>query len=233
MKTTPLLAALVALALAPIVRATPVDFAFASTSDPLAWLVSYHMTATDTGNDPSRFLTGAGDFAPAVSVPGRGDYIANNSSGTNGWIGAYTQFVFRQTFDLTGYNPTTVHLVFQWAADDTGQGFADRGSWLNRFTLNGSGFLGIDSCGYYDYDPNKIVDLSSGFVAGLNTIDFYVQGNGVTDGFELRRLSATAEIGGPTEPTVPDQGSDLLMTLFGIVALVLFWHLRKSRRKPR
>jgi len=224
MKTsTPLLAALVALGLAPALRSDPIDFTFASTSDPSAWLVSHHVTGVDTGNDSSRFLTGAADFAAAVSVTGRADFIANNSAGTNGGVGAYTQFVFRQTFDLTGYDPTTVHLVFQWAADDTGQGFADRGSWLNRFRLNGSGFLGIDSGGYYDYDPNKVVDLSSGFVAGLNTIDFYVQGNGATDGFELRRLTATAEL---NQPGLPEGGSSLLLAMAGVGGLLLAWWFR-------
>lgn len=224
MKTYPtLLLALVATALPAALRADPIDFNFASTSDVSGWSVSTHVTWIDTGNDPSRFLLAPGDFAPALAVIGRGDYIANNSTGTNGPIGCYTQFVFRQTFDLTGYDPTTVHLRFQWAADDTGQGVADRGSWLNRFTLNGSGFLGIDSGGYYDYDPNKIVDLTTGFVAGLNTIDFYVQGNGTTDGFELRRLVSTAE---PGQPAVPEGGNGLMMVFVGVGALAMLRRMR-------
>jgi hypothetical protein len=42
----------------------------------------------------------------------------------------------------------------------------------------------------YGYGPT--VDLSSGFLPGLNTIYFYVEGNGVTDGFSLGSVSFTA-----------------------------------------
>ena len=51
--------------------------------------------------------------------------------------GDWTFFVFHQTFDLTGYDPTTADLQFQWAADDSGQGFADRGTWVPKYSLNG------------------------------------------------------------------------------------------------
>lgn len=211
---------LVALSCSPVLRADNLSALFTSTNNPSAWTVSVNQSGVDTGNDSSRFLTGASDFQSAVKIVGRADYIASNSSGTTGgYIGDYTQFVFRQTFDLTGYDPATVNLTFQWAADDTGQGFAERGSWLNRFTVNGGAFQGVDSGGYYDYDPNKIVQLSSGFVSGLNTIDFYVQGNGVTDGFELRTLSATANAVGTT---VPDGGATIAMlggVLLGLIAV--------------
>ncbi|MFT3868080.1 MAG: VPDSG-CTERM sorting domain-containing protein [Nibricoccus sp.] len=210
---------LAALLSGPLLRADNISALFTSTSDPSAWTVSVNQSGVDTGNDASRFLTGAEDFQSAVKIVGRADYIASNSTGTTGsYVGDYTQFVFRQTFDLTGYDAATVNLTFQWAADDTGEGFAQRGTWLNRFTLNGGAFLGVDSGGYYNYDPNKIVQLSSGFVAGLNTIDFYVQGNGVTDGFELRVLNAEANA---TGTTVPDGGATIAMlgcVLLGLIA---------------
>jgi hypothetical protein len=217
-KDLPLLATLAAFSFSPILRANDITALFTSTSHPSAWTVSVNHTGIDTGNDASRFLTAVGDFQNAVTVVGRADYIASNSSGTTGsFPGDYTQFVFRQTFDLTGYDPASAILKFQWAADDSGEGFAARGTWLNRFTVNGGAFQGVDSEGYYVYDPTKIVQLSGSFVAGPNTIDFYVQGNGVTDGFELRTLSATAD-----RTTVPDDGVTFVLlggALLGLAAI--------------
>ena len=104
--------------------------------------------------------------------------------------------MFRQTFDLSGFDPATANLSFRWAADDSGEIFAMRGSWIPAFRLNGGAFT------YYPgaspdhriptYDFSSLVSLTSGFVGGLNTIDFYVQGNGVTDGFALQLESFTA-----------------------------------------
>ncbi len=190
---------------------------FASTSDPSAWQVSTHVTGVDTYGDASRFLTGAADFAPAVQVGGRGDYIANNASGTNGWIGLFTQFVFRQTFDLSGFDPATATLQFQWAADDIPTpGYWDRGNWQPQFRLNGGAFQGAGTA-WYDYTGTTV--LSGGFVAGLNTIDFYVQGNGVTDGFELRTVSFTAD-------PVPEPETYALM-LAGLAGMALLMRWRR------
>ena len=60
--------------------------------------------------------------------------------------------------------------------------------------------------------------LTSGFVDGWNTIDFYVQGNGQTDGFELRTLTFTAD---QSNPGVPDTSATLALLSGGIVALAL------------
>lgn len=215
-----IITALVAVSLSPALRADDISSLFISTSNPTAWKVSTNVSGVDTGpNDASRFLTGSGDFIAAVSVtiPAvRDDYIANNPTGTNGWLGRYTQFVFRQTFDLTGYDPTSALLSFQWAADDSGESVLYRGSWLNRFSLNGGGFQGVDSGGYYVYDPIKVVQLSSGFASGLNTIDFYVQGNGVSDGFELKTLSFSAA----RTSSVPDSGLTLALLSGSLISLV-------------
>jgi hypothetical protein len=103
---------------------------FFSTSDASEWQVATNVGGTD-GSFSSFPTTG---FVTATAVTGRftgtTGWIANNSTGSNG--GVFTFFVFRETFDLTGYNPTTADLQFQWAADDSGQGFADRGTWVPK-----------------------------------------------------------------------------------------------------
>ena len=153
------------------------------------WLVSANVSGND-GNPV--FLTGSSDFGPAYRRNGNSDWIANNVSGNNGGVGNYTFFVFRQTFDLTGYNPATASLSFQWAADDSGQGYAQRGSWRPEFSLNGETPIYWGPPGAYTYDYGSTVTLTSGFVSGINTINFYIEGNGQTDGLMLRDARLTA-----------------------------------------
>ena len=170
---------------------------FAGTGDPMGrWYVSTNVDRAGDGSFAS-FRTDA--FQQAVNLnydPSRLDWIADVANGSHGGVGNWTFFVFRQTFDLTGCDVSQARLTFRWAADDSGEIFADRGSWIPAFTLNGGAFQNypgstpanrIPTYGYCDW-----ITLSSGFVAGLNTIDFYVEGNGQTDGFGLQVQSFTA-----------------------------------------
>jgi hypothetical protein len=71
--------------------------------------------------------------------------------------------------------------------------------------LNGSAWQ--YGSGFYVYD-GALVTLS-----GLNTIDFYVVGNGATDGFGLRNVSFTVEPSGVSEPAT------MLLLGFGLAGL--------------
>lgn len=190
--------------------------AFYSTGDPLGhWYVS---TNVDRSGDSIFASFKTADFAQAVNITydsNRLDWIADVVSGSHGGVGNWTFFVFRQTFDLTGYDPSTANLQFRWGADDSGEIYADRGSWVPAFSLNGGDFVyypgaspdhRIPTYGYSDW-----TSLSSGFRSGLNTIDFYVEGNGQTDGFGLQVASFTAQ-------PVP-LPSALLFTAPGLIGL--------------
>jgi hypothetical protein len=176
---------------------------FYSTSTANADYTHWQVATNVGGADGSFSSFPTAGFVPAtaISIPGRSaDWIANNSTGTNGGgVGVWTFFVFRQTFDLTGYDPTTANLQFRWAADDSGRGFAAQGSWTPKYVLNP--VLPVNAASLipgswppsgdtYSYGPT--VEVSSGFLPGLNTIYFYVEGNGVTDGFSLSTVSFTA-----------------------------------------
>lgn len=165
---------------------------FASTSSPQAWKVS--TTVSNVDAQLSDFLVYP--FVDSVAVSGRFSdevgWIANTTTGTNSYLGGWTQFVFRQRFDLQGYDPSSARLSFQWAADDSGEGFASRGSWIPQYRLNGGALTPGSWPTSSTYDLGLVTDLSSGFVEGVNTIDFYVQGNGLSDGFALRSLGLTA-----------------------------------------
>jgi hypothetical protein len=193
---------------------------FYSTSDASQWQVAVNVGGTD-GSFSSFPTTG---FVTATAVTGRftgtTGWIANNSTGTNGFIGDWTFFVFRQTFDLTGYDPSTADLQFQWAGDDSGQG-GDRGSWTPKYSLNGGSLVAGTWPGGNSYSFGPTVDISSGFVPGLNVIDFYVEGNGVTDGMALNPISFTAN-------SVPEPGS---LTLLGIATASGLGYFGWRRRK--
>lgn len=202
------------------------SFTFYSTTTPSAWTVSeksgpWAPAATD-------FNT-AGPFNTAVAVTGRAEFIADVASGSHGGVGNWTLFIFRQTFDLTGFNQATANLQFQWAADDiggappgSGNCAADRGCWLPVFSLNGGALTNGGVVVDYGYDGT--VTLASGFVTGLNTIDFYVEGNGQTDGFALKLIDATARPSDP--PSEVPEPSSLLLLGSGIVGLGSFWRRR-------
>ena len=193
---------------------------FYSTSHASEWQVATKVGGTD-GSFSSFPTTG---FVTATAVTGRftgtTQWIANNSTGTNG--GVFTFFVFRQTFDLTGYNPNTADLQFQWAADDSGQGILDRGSWVPKYSLNGGSLVTGTWAGGNTYSFGPTVDISSGFLPGQNVIEFYVEGNGATDGFALNPISFTA--------SVPEPAS---LTLLGIAAAGGLGWLGLRRRKTR
>jgi hypothetical protein len=174
---------------------------FYGTGNPLGhWSVATNVDRNGDGNFPFQTTS----FTQAVNVTydsARLDWIADTPSGSHGGVGNWTFFVFRQTFDLTGYDAATARLTIRWAADDSGEIGADRGSWIPAFTLNGGSFVNypgstpdhrIPTYSYCDW-----FTVSSGFVAGLNTIDFYVEGNGQTDGFGLQVQSFTADVPAP------------------------------------
>lgn len=203
-------------------KAFAASIPFKSTSSPEAWKMTMNISNID--NSIASFLTTG--FFDATIISGRFadevSWIANNSSGTNVPSYAWTQFVFRQQFDLTGYDPSTASLSFQWAADDSGEGFATRGTWIPKYRLNEGDLINGSWSTSNTYSLGLVTNITTGFIDGMNTIDFYVQGNGVTDGFALRSLGLNAD--SLTPPPVPGP-----LPVFGAIGGFIYSRKLRSR----
>jgi len=150
-----------------------------------------------------------------LSLPG--SYLPNNSSSLWIWENSDGQPVnttrtFRTTFDLSGLAPNTAIINGQWAADN----------FLDDVLINGV------SIGAIPNDPSGInfvaatpFTINSGFLPGLNTLDFVVRDVGSVSGFRIVALSGTVQ---PSQP-IPEP-----LTLLGAGVAVAFGAGFKRRK---
>jgi PEP-CTERM motif len=174
---------------------------------------------TGSAVDPHYTLIGAADR----SFPGPNAYTINGSNlpgswmantATSTWIsgsptagsepgGAY---IYETTFNLTGFNPATAVLTGQWA-----------------MATNGVILLNGVSTGVSDYSTGssgswQTFTISSGFLSGINTLDFVI-GNGTTGPTGMQvQITGTA--------AVPEPSSFILV---GVVVAVGFVAYRRRR----
>jgi hypothetical protein len=128
----------------------------------------------------------------------------------NGTPGNYGTYDYRTTFNLTGYNPATAVLTGQWAADQFGS-----------INLNGNSTgVSVPDGNWNSANAPNLTSftISTGFVSGVNTLDFIVNMADGFDGLRVRNLQITAS-------AVPEPTS---LTMLGLGAIGM---LRLARRR--
>jgi hypothetical protein len=121
-----------------------------------------------------------------------GPWVA--TSDTSKWIGAREdtngmpgEYTYRTTFDLTGFDLSTVFISAQWAVDDSGPDIVLNEEFLGL--TNSTGFGGLAE-----------FEILEGFKDGINTLEFLVNNGGDADnptGLRIENLVAGGrQIGG-------------------------------------
>jgi len=167
----------------------------------------------NTGVDGSGVALGNGASDPhyAILSPSQAAVVINSGSIPASWLpnSSTRRWVwqtaigsplgvtrtFRTTFDLTGLNPATAAINGRWATDNSGLDILING--------NSTG----NTCGGFSAFCNFAV--TSGFVSGINTLDFRVRDFGVIAGFLVGSIGGTAEQSG----VVPEPATLVLLGL--------------------
>lgn len=114
-----------------------------------------------------------------------GLWINNNS--VSKWVGPDAaagdgtySLIYRTTFDLTGFDAATAAIAGRWATDNFGTDIKLNGVSTSQTSATFSSFSNFT--------------LNSGFVAGLNTIDFLWNNAGGPGGLRVEFTSANANL---------------------------------------
>lgn len=142
----------------------------------------YTLVSVPSGTTSVRVATSANAFpiGPWIGDDAVSAWIGPNSdSQLNGPAGTYD---YRVTFSLAGYNAATAAIAGLWATDDSG----------TNILLNGAS-TGSSAGGFSSFTSFSI---TSGFVAGTNTLDFIVSNTGGPTGLRVE-MTGTADLPEP------------------------------------
>jgi hypothetical protein len=148
----------------------------------------YILLTVPSGTTGLQVRTSAGGFPipPWVGDDTVSAWIGpNNDTALDGPVGAYD---YRTTFDLTGFAPGSASLAGLWAADNEGLGI------LINSVSTGNTLPSATS-----FEAFTPFSITSGFVAGVNTLDFLVNNDGGPTGLRVE-ISGTATAVGSATP---------------------------------
>ena len=156
---------------------------------------------TVSGQASSAFVLSTNLPAPWVAAPAGSAWIGPQGGNAGGSLGLY---LYDFAFDLTGLDPSTAIMLGDWATDN------DALLYLNG---NATGYS-KNLFGFQTLDPFQ---LNSGFVSGINTLEFQVNNQGGPTGLLVANLRASADLL-PPNGTIPEPTTMALMGL-GLLGL--------------
>lgn len=169
----------------------------------------YTLTSVPSGSSSDiRVITSAGGYpiGPYIGDNALSAWIGpNNDDDLNGPVGSY---IYHTTFDLTGFNPSTASITGGWTTDNNGLDILINGTSLG-FTTSFTAF----SSGFSPFT------VSSGFVAGINTLDFVVNNGGGPTALRVEMTGIASPIPEP---------ETYVMLLAGLGLLGFMAHRRKN-----
>ena len=145
----------------------------------------YTLTSVPGGTTAIRVITSASGFPipPYFGDNTSSRWIGpNNDADLNGPVGTYR---YRTTFDLTGFDFNSASVSGGWSTDNNGLDILINGISLaatTSFTQFSAGFSAFS--------------ITSGFVAGVNTIDFLVNNGGGPTALRVE-MTGTADVPEP------------------------------------
>lgn len=188
---------------------------------------SGNVLTNETVGDPHYSLVqkpaaSSGDIRVFTSASGFpiGPYIGDNDLSRwimpkNGSAGSWTSpagtYGYRTTFTLTDMIHTTAQISGQWTSDNEGL----------QIALNGVAVPGIGPTAFEQFRNWSTFSITSGFAAGLNTLDFFVTNPtwSSANPTALRvEMTGTVEQDSNAIP-VPDGGAALMLLGLGLVSL--------------
>jgi hypothetical protein len=139
-----------------------------------------------------------------------GPWLGDDSS--SAWIGPISDsyldgpsgwYFYQTTFSLTGLDPATASITGQWSTDNEGIEILING--INTGT----------PADYAQFGGWESFHISSGFQAGVNTIDFIVNNDGGPTGLRVE-MSGVADAS-----SVPDSGLTAVMLFGSLLGLAM------------
>ena len=177
----------------------------------------YTLTSVPSGTTALRISTSASGFPipPWLADNASSRWIGpNNSSNMVGPPGGYR---YETTFSLTGFNPSTASVTGNWSSDNAGVNIFINGTPLGFTTTPGA---------FTAFHPFTI---NSGFVGGVNTLDFLVNNGNGGPPPHLNPTGLRVEMTGTATATAVPEPDSLLLLLLGTGLLgVAAWRLKKS-----
>ena len=172
----------------------------------------HYSIVNSTAFGPSAYAVQAVD-APTVITPGV--WLLDNT--TSSWLvpvvgvffvdvpGVTDEMTYRTSFDLSGFDFATGRIDGRWATDDSGL----------RIRLNGVEVPGV---GVAQFDVWTPFAIASGFVAGVNTLEFDTRSTQTPTGLRVEMTGAFR----PSTTAVPAPGGmTVAVLMLGALAGVI------------